>query len=156
MFRESPHPSPTPTCEIQCKFPHASLPPLCGLASGSLTDNAIFFSFFFFFFWGGGAILSELQSMVADLCHFVLSLRNNDNLRLFAAIDWDIFTSPLKPLNEIPRHLSGSKTSTFSTKFVFFVPIRKIWWPPRPLNRWDIFEFSSETAKWSSTKLDRE
>ena len=34
-----------------------------------------------------------------------------------------------------------------------FVPIRKIWWPPRPLIRRDIFDFS-ETAEWNSTKLD--
>ena len=34
-------------------------------------------------------------------------------------------TSPLKPLNRIQRHLTGSKISTSSTKFVFFVPIGK-------------------------------
>ena len=34
-------------------------------------------------------------------------------------------TSPLKPLNGIQRNLTGSKISTFSTKFVFFGPIGK-------------------------------
>ena len=42
-----------------------------------------------------------------------------------------------------------------STKFVFFGPIGKTRWPPRPLIRWDIFDFSSETAEWNSLKLDR-
>ena len=28
-------------------------------------------------------------------------------------------------------------------------------WPPWPLIGWDIFDFSSETAEWNSTKLDR-
>ena len=34
-------------------------------------------------------------------------------------------TSPLKPLNEIQRNLTGSKISMSSTKFVFFGPIEK-------------------------------
>ena len=42
-----------------------------------------------------------------------------------------------------------------STKFVFFGPIGKTKWPPRPLIGWDIFDFSSETTEWNSMKLDR-
>ena len=42
-----------------------------------------------------------------------------------------------------------------STKFVFFRPIGKTRWPPWSLIGWDIFDFSSETAEWNSTKLDR-
>ena len=64
-------------------------------------------------------------------------------------------TSPLKLQNGIQRNLTGSKISTPSTKFVFFGPIRKTRWPPWPLIGWDIFDFSSETAEWNSTKLDR-
>ena len=64
-------------------------------------------------------------------------------------------TSPLKPLNRIHRNLTGSKISMSSTKFVFFGLIGKTWWPPWPLIGWDIFDFSSETAEWNSTKLDR-
>ena len=56
-------------------------------------------------------------------------------------------TSPLKPLNRMQRNLTGSKISTFSTKFVFFGPLRKTRWPPWPLIGWDIFDFSSETAE---------
>ena len=64
-------------------------------------------------------------------------------------------TSPLKPLNRIQRDLIGSKITSSSTKFVFFGPIWKIRWPPWPFIGWDIFEFSSETAEWNSTKLGR-
>ena len=64
-------------------------------------------------------------------------------------------TSPLKPLNGIQWNLTGSKISTSSTKFVFFRPIGKTRWPPWPLIGWAIFDFSSETAEWNSTKLDR-
>ena len=39
--------------------------------------------------------------------------------------------------------------------FVFFGPILKTRWPPWSLIGWVIFDFSSETAKWNSTKLDR-
>ena len=37
-----------------------------------------------------------------------------------------------------------------------FGPIGKTRWPPRPLIDWDIFDFSSVTAIWNSTKLGRE
>ena len=64
-------------------------------------------------------------------------------------------TSPLKPLKGIQWNLTGSKILTSSTKFVFFGPIGKTRWPPWPLIGWDIFDFSSETAEWNSTKLYR-
>ena len=55
-------------------------------------------------------------------------------------------TSPLKPLNGIQQNLIGSKISKHSTKFLFFGPIGKTRWPPRPLIGRDIFDFSVETA----------
>ena len=55
--------------------------------------------------------------------------------------------------NGIQRNLTGSAISTSSTKFLFFRPIGKTRWPPWPLIGWDIFDFSSETAEWNSTKL---
>ena len=63
--------------------------------------------------------------------------------------------SPLKPLNGIQQNLIGSKISKPSTKFVFFGPIGKTRWTPRPLIGWDIFDFSVETAERNSTNLDR-
>ena len=65
-------------------------------------------------------------------------------------------TSPLKHLNEIQRNLTGSKISTSSFKFVFFWTIGKTRWPSWSLIRWDIFDFSSESAERNLTKLDRQ
>ena len=64
-------------------------------------------------------------------------------------------TSPLKPLNRIQWNLTGSMISTSSTKCVFFGPIGKTRWPPWPLNGWDIFDFSPQTAEQNSTKFDK-
>ena len=64
-------------------------------------------------------------------------------------------TSPLKLLKGIQRNLTGSKNSMSSTKFVFLGPVGKTRWPSEPLIGWDIFDFSSETTKRNSTKLDR-
>ena len=64
-------------------------------------------------------------------------------------------TSPLKPLNGIQLNLTWCKISTSSTKFVFFGSIGNTRWPPWPLIGWDIFDFSSETTKQNSVKLDR-
>ena len=38
---------------------------------------------------------------------------------------------------------------------MFFGPIGKTILPPWPLNSWEIFDFSSETADWNWKKLDR-
>ena len=64
-------------------------------------------------------------------------------------------TSHLKPLNVIHRNLTGSKISTFSTKFVFFGPMGKTRWLHWPLIGWEMFDFSSETTEQNSTQLDR-
>ena len=64
-------------------------------------------------------------------------------------------TSPLQLLNRIKRNLTGSKISTFSTKFVFSVRSEKTRWLPWSLIDRYIFDFSFETAEQNSTKLDR-
>ena len=71
----------------------------------------------------------------------------SDWLRHFRLLLWNGWT-------EFNENLTGSKISTSSTKFVFFGLIGKTRWPPWPLIGWDIFDFSSETAEWNSTKLD--
>ena len=93
------------------------------------------------------------QRPLPSLCFSGWSEKQDDRPGLWLAETFS--TSPLKPLNEIQQNLTGSKISTSSTKFVFFGPIRKTRWPPWPLIGWDIFDFSSETAEWNSTKLDR-
>ena len=50
-------------------------------------------------------------------------------------------TSLMKPLKGIQRHLTESKFSMSSTKFVFFGLIQKAIWPPRPLIGWHILTF---------------
>ena len=64
-------------------------------------------------------------------------------------------TFSLKPLKRIQRILTGSKISTFSTKFVFFRLIGKTRWSPCSLICCHIFDFSSEIAERNSTKLDK-
>ena len=66
----------------------------------------------------------------------------------------ETFSTFLKPLNGIQRNLTGNNISTSSNKFMFFGLIGKTRWPPCPLIGWVIFDFSSETAEWNSTKLD--
>ena len=66
-----------------------------------------------------------------------------------------LLTSFRKPLKGIQRNLTGSKISKSSIRFVFLGPIGKTRWPPWPLIGWDIFDFSSETAKRNLRKLDR-
>ena len=65
------------------------------------------------------------------------------------------FTLSLKTLNGFKRNLTGSNILTSSTKFVFFGPIGKTRFPPRPLIGWNLLDFSSETTERNSTKLDR-
>ena len=94
------------------------------------------------------------QRPVPSLCFSGWSEKQDGRPGLWLA---EIFqTSPLKPLNGIQRNLTGSKISMISTKFVFFGLIGKTRWPPWLLIGWDIFDFSSETTEWNSTKLDRE
>ena len=99
--------------------------------------------------WQEARSLRPLQS----LCFSGRSEKQDGHPGLWLAETFS--TSLLKPLNGIQRNLTGSNISTSSTKFVFFGPIGITRWPPWPLIGWDIFDFSSETAEWNSTKLDR-
>ena len=93
------------------------------------------------------------QRPLSSLCFSGRSEKEDGRPGLWLAETFS--TSPMKPLNGIQRNLTGSKISMSSIKFVFFGPIGKTRWPPWPLIGWDIFDFSSETAKLNSTKLDR-
>ena len=95
------------------------------------------------------------QSPLPSLCFSGRSVKQDGRPGLWLAETFS--TSSQKPLKRIRRNLTGTEISisTSFTKSVFFGPIGKTRWPPRPLIGWDIFDFSSETAKWNSTKLDR-
>ena len=96
---------------------------------------------------------ARFQRPLPSLCFSGRSEKQDGRPGLWLAETFSTF--PLKLLNRIQRNLTGSKISTSSTMFVFFGPIGKTRWPPWPLIGWDIFDFSSETAKRNSTKLDR-
>ena len=66
----------------------------------------------------------------------------------------EAFSTSLKLLNGISRNLTGSKKPTSSVKFVFYRPIRKQRWPPWPLIRQNISDFSP-TAEQNSMDFDR-
>ena len=93
------------------------------------------------------------QRPLPSLCFLGRSEKQNGRPGLWFVETFS--TSPLKPLNRIQRNLTGSKIATTSTKFVFFGPIEKTRWPPRPLIGRDIFDFSSETAERNWLKFDR-
>ena len=93
------------------------------------------------------------QRHLPSLCFSSQSEKQDGSPGLWLAETFS--TSSLKPLNRIQRNLTGSKISTFPTKFVFLGLIRKTRWLPWPLIGWDIFDFSSETAERNSRKLDR-
>ena len=96
---------------------------------------------------------ARYQRLLPSLCF--RADRKNKMAALALWLAETFSTSSLKPLNGIQRHLTGSKISSSSTKFVFFGPIGKTRWPPWSLIGWDIFDFSSETAERNSKKLDR-
>ena len=72
--------------------------------------------------------------------------RDTSYIELMICCQQKVFSSsPLKSLKGTQRNLKGSKISTSSTNFVFFWPIEKTRWTPRPLIGRNIFDFSSET-----------
>ena len=86
------------------------------------------------------------------LCFSGWSEKQDGRPRLWLAVT---FSTTLKLLKGIQWNLTGSKTSTSSTKFVFFGRIGKTRWPLWPLIGWEIFDFFSETTERNSMKLDR-
>ena len=64
-------------------------------------------------------------------------------------------TSPPKPLNRLQRNMTGRKISPSSTKFVFFGPIGKTRWPPRPIRRkvGTLYSDARYVALWASCCL---
>ena len=71
-----------------------------------------------------------------------MSALASDRQRHFRLLLWNRFKG-------IQRNLTGSKISTFE-----FPADRKTTWPPWPLICSVIFDFSSKTAEWNSTKFD--
>ena len=127
--------------------------------SSSVRPSGVNFSHFRLLLWNRWTEFNETwqearsQHSLPSLCFLGQSEKQDGRPGLWLAETFS--TSPLKRLNRIQRNLTGSKISTPSTKFVFFEPIRKTKWLPWPLIGWDIFDFSSETAKRNSTKLYR-
>ena len=88
-------------------------------------------------------ILTKLdRKQVLNVLYQVCVFRADLSSKMAAlASDWlkYFWTSSLQPLNGFWRNFTGSKSSTSSTKFVFFVPICHPRWPPWPLIGWNIF-----------------
>ena len=138
-----------------------SLPSLCFSGRSEKQDGRLglwFAETFSTFLWNLWTEFNETwqearsQRPLPSLCFLGRSEKQDGRPGLWFAETFS--TSPLKPLNGIQRNLTGSKISTSSTKFVLFGPIRKTRWPPWPLIGRNI-SFSSESAEWNSTKLDR-
>ena len=63
----------------------------------------------------------QVLNVIYQVCVFWADRKKKNKMAALAS-DWlrHIWTFPLKPLNRIQRNLTGSKTLTSSTKFVFF------------------------------------
>ena len=72
----------------------------------------------------------------------------SDWLRHFRLLFWNCWTEFNETWQEA-RSQRPLRSLCFSGRS------EKTRWPPWPLIGWDIFNFSSETAEWNSTKLDR-
>ena len=104
------------------------------------------------------------QCPLPSLCFSGRSEKQDDRSGLWFAETCS--TSPLKPLIRIHRNLTGSKISTFSTKFVglgffFFFADWNNKMAAQPLIGWNFLVFSSETAEhnfketWQEAKSQR-
>ena len=96
-----------------------------------------------------------LISMSSTKIVFLEPIGKNGHPGLWLA---ETFSASLKLLNRI-HILKRKQDLNVLYQIVFFGPIRKTRWPPRPLigcdtSGWDTSDFSSETAEWNSTKPD--
>ena len=123
------------------------LPSLCFLCRSEIQDGRpglwLAETFFDFLFATAEWILMKLdRNQVLNALYQVCVFRADRKSKMAAlASDWlkyFSFASP-QPLNGFWRNFIGSKSSTPSIRFVFFVPIRNPRWPPWPLIGWNIF-----------------
>ena len=111
---------------------------------------------FFFFLFGFFILFPVLVHLSRKLKCTIVILRCPSSLtyHIFDFSSETEFNEYWQEARRTLRILTGS--STYSTKFVFIGPFeKKTRWPPRPLTDCDIFDFSSETTEWYSTKLER-
>ena len=101
------------------------------------------FHIFDFFSETAGQILTKLdRKQVLSVLYQVCVFHADRKSKMAAlASDWlkHFSTSSLQPLNGFWRNLTGSKSSSPSIRFVFFVPIGNPRWPPWPVIGWNIF-----------------
>ena len=99
---------------------------------------------------------NKMAAKASDwLTHFRLLLWNRWR-ELKETWQKDIFSnSPLKLLNRIQQTLQEARYQCSQQSLCFSGRSEKTKWPPRPLIGWHIFDFSFETAKGNSRKLDR-
>ena len=90
------------------------------------------------------------QRPLPTMCFWGWSEKQNGRPSLWLAETFS--TSPLKPLNEIQRNLTGSKISTSSTTMVFFGLISKQQWPswPIPQKGGTLYSGARYVALWAS------
>ena len=74
---------------------------------------------------------------------------------LWSLIGWGFSTSPLKPLNEIQRNLTGKQDLNVLYQVCVFRADWKNKMAARPLIGWDMFYFSSKSAIGDSRNLER-
>ena len=88
-------------------------------------------------------ILTKLdrKQVINVLCQVCVFRANRKSKMAALSFDWlnHLSTSPPQQQNGFLRNLTGSKSLTFSFKFVFFVQIRNPRWLSWPLIGWNIF-----------------
>ena len=108
--------------------------------------------------------ITERNSMTLDrkkylnvfyhICVFRANLKNQDGRPGLLSVE-TFSTSPLKPLNEIHRNVTGIKISSPLLSLYFSGPSKKTRRQRLHLIDWYIFDFSCQTDKGNGTKPDR-